>query len=113
LMDPIGLGLESYDGIGRFRTQENGVPIEASGQLIDGSSFNGVEELSAHLIEDRRFARCFVERVYTFALGRGPQEADDCHLKALRDRFIENQLQIKDLLLDMIASPAFATQKQE
>jgi hypothetical protein len=113
LMDPIGLGLESYDGIGIFRTEENGVPIEAFGQLIDGSTFHGVEELSAHLVEDRRFARCFVEKVYTFALGRGPQDEDDCHLKTLRDAFSQNQMQIKDLLLDVVASSAFVTQKQE
>ncbi len=72
LMDPIGLGMENYDGIGKYRTTEDKLPIDASGQLADGTSFSGALELAAILARDPRFARCFAQKLTTFALGRRP-----------------------------------------
>ena len=48
LMDPIGFGLENYDGIGNWRTTDNGLPVDASGELDKGKSFSGSLELEAH-----------------------------------------------------------------
>ncbi len=70
-MDPIGFGLENYDPIGRWRTEEVERPIDAIGILPDGSQFNGPAELSQLLASSNRLAMCFADRLATYALGRG------------------------------------------
>ena len=60
LIDPIGFGFEHYDHLGRWRDEEVGQPIDASGDL-DGEAFVGAPELSALLVDEPRFRSCFVE----------------------------------------------------
>lgn len=67
-MDPIGVAFEHYDQLGRYRTEENGYPVDASGEL-DGVPVGGIEELAAALIEDRRFRSCFVQSLRRYATG--------------------------------------------
>jgi hypothetical protein len=77
LMDPVGFALESFDAVGRWREFENGVAIDVSGGLPDGSVFTGVENLENGLLErPELFVRTLTEKLFTFALGRGV-EADD------------------------------------
>ena len=71
-MDPIGFGLEHYDGIGRWRTDDGATPIDASGTLPDGSTFDGALQLAALLAKDPRLPGCLTQKLYTFALGRSP-----------------------------------------
>jgi len=68
-LDPMGLGLEQFDGIGRLRDTENGQPIDSSGGLVDGPSFAGGAELAALVAADARFPACLTERLLTYALG--------------------------------------------
>jgi Protein of unknown function (DUF1592)/Protein of unknown function (DUF1588)/Protein of unknown function (DUF1595)/Protein of unknown function (DUF1587)/Protein of unknown function (DUF1585) len=77
IIDPIGLGLETYDGIGLYRSIENGLPVDSTGQLPDGRPFSGPLELAALLSEDARFERCLLDRFMTFALGRAFTAPDD------------------------------------
>jgi len=73
VMDPIGLGLESYDAIGVFRTADAYGAIDATGTLpaAEGpASFDGVRELSALLAKDARTLPCVVKKLMTFSLGR-------------------------------------------
>ena len=60
MIDPIGFGFENYDHLGRFRTEEVGQPVDASGD-VDGRSFDGVADLAELLVEEDRFRACFVE----------------------------------------------------
>lgn len=78
-LDPIGFGLENYDAIGRFRRQQANQPIDASGQLPDGATFAGVEELKVLLVRSRQaaFVRNITERLLSFALGRQLQYYDE------------------------------------
>jgi hypothetical protein len=78
-MDPIGLGLENFDGIGSWRnTDTDRAPIDASGQLPDGSSFSGPAELKTILLAQKdRFARTMAAKLLTFALGRGLERSDN------------------------------------
>jgi hypothetical protein len=76
-MDPIGLALENYDAVGVWRTQEAGQPIDASGELADGSRINGVVELRDSLLKrPELIVGTITEKLLTYALGRGV-EADD------------------------------------
>ncbi len=71
-IDPIGLGLENFDGIGRFRTMEAGQTLDISGKLPDGTAFAGTAELAAILKQPSRgFDACMTRNMLTFMVGRG------------------------------------------
>jgi hypothetical protein len=72
-MDPLGLALESFTGLGQYRAEEDGKPIVTEGQLITGEKFNNVVELAQVLATSRSddFQRCLTEKLLIYALGRG------------------------------------------
>ena len=79
VMDEIGFGLENFDPIGRWREESDGRPIDASATLPTGESFNGPAELVQILAARKSdFARCFAEKLLTYALGRGLEFYDRC-----------------------------------
>ena len=70
-MDPLGIGFENFDALGAWRTREGKHAVDASGELPDGSKFNGPAELRKVLLQKKdQFARCFTEKLMTYALGR-------------------------------------------
>ena len=70
-LDPLGLGLENFDGIGAFRTvDELGLPIDSSGVLPSGEAFSGAGELAALISQDARFASCVTQQLVTYGVGR-------------------------------------------
>lgn len=71
VMDPIGFGLENYDGTGAWRTMDNGTAVDSLGELPDGRSFSGALELAEVLANDPKFIECNAEKMLTYALGRG------------------------------------------
>ena len=81
-MDPIGFGLENFDGTGAFRVKDEGFAIDPSGQLVSGESFKGATELASILAKKKRdeFVRCLSEKLLTYALGRGMEFYDKCAL---------------------------------
>ncbi|MGI8602076.1 MAG: DUF1592 domain-containing protein [Verrucomicrobiales bacterium] len=77
MMDPIGFSLENFDAVGRWRTLEEGKPVDASGGLPDGSEFAGVAGLEAGLLKRPEvFVGTLTEKLLTFALGRGVEHYD-------------------------------------
>jgi hypothetical protein len=72
MMDPIGFGLENYDGTGKWRERDGEFLIDASGTLPDGEHFEGGVQLAVLLADDPRFPRCMATKMYTYALGRAP-----------------------------------------
>ncbi len=78
-IDPLGFALENYDAIGRWRETEVGKPIDASGELPDGRTFNGPIELKDILLENKdELTRVLARQLLIYALGRGPMLGDDC-----------------------------------
>ena len=76
-MDPIGLALENFDGIGRWRTTDGGARIDASSTLWDGTEVTGPPGLrQAILSRPDQFARTATEMLLTYALGRGLEPFD-------------------------------------
>jgi uncharacterized protein DUF1592/uncharacterized protein DUF1588/uncharacterized protein DUF1587/uncharacterized protein DUF1585/uncharacterized protein DUF1595 len=77
VMDPIGLGLENFDAVGKWRTREPGGEIDAHGQLANGTPISGAAELREALTADpEQFARVFTSKLLTYALGRGLEAYD-------------------------------------
>ncbi|MBM6698710.1 DUF1585 domain-containing protein, partial [Streptococcus alactolyticus] len=76
-MDPLGFALENFDAIGAWRTREADADIDSSGKLPDGSSFAGPSGLRKMLLDHREeFVTTIVERLLTYALGRGVEYYD-------------------------------------
>ena len=77
IMDPLGFSLENFDAIGRWRTEADGVPVDTTGSLPDGTQFNGPVGLRDVLMSRREsFAMNVTEKLLTFALGRGLEYYD-------------------------------------
>lgn len=109
VMDELGFGMEQFDAIGRYRTRDGKLPINASGELPGGRSFDGIAELSDTLgkTEQESFARTFVQRLLTFALGRGLNPSDRCAVDEILTDTSSNQHRIIDLMMAVIESQPF------
>jgi hypothetical protein len=112
LMDKLGYGFESYDGIGRYRTTENGVNVDDSGEVLgtdaDGP-FKGAAELARKLAGSRQVHHCVTEQWFRYAFARLNGAADSCVVNALVERFAAADFRISDLLLAIVESDAFRT----
>ncbi len=87
LMDPVGFALANYDAIGRWRTVDTGRPIDASGELWDGSAFDGVAELEAVLLaRPELFLTTLTEKLLVFATGRGVTANDGPAVRSILRR---------------------------
>jgi mono/diheme cytochrome c family protein len=77
-LDPLGLALENFNALGRWRDKERDQPIDAAGELVTGEPFTGIRELKRILVNDhhRDFYRCLTEKMLTYALGRGLDHND-------------------------------------
>ncbi|GIW88685.1 MAG: filamin [Isosphaeraceae bacterium] len=114
-MDPLGLAFENFNAVGRWREAERGQPIDPSGSLITGESFASFRELKRVLANDRRrdFYRCVVEKLLTYALGRGLDENDVGTVDDLVAR-LESEGGRADLLIrGVIHSAPFQRRRRE
>ncbi len=112
-LDPIGLGLENYDAIGAYRTQDAGQPIDASGAFPDGRSFDGAAEMAALVKADPSTPHCVAERLLTYALGRGLDAGDATHLDAITAAFQANGRSLEDLITAIVQSEPFRMRRGE
>ena len=111
-MDPIGFGLENYDGIGAWRTVDGKFAIDASGALPDGRSFEGPAGLKTILSADRSaFAECLTEKLLTYALGRGLERYDKRTVRSIADRLAASDYRFSALVLEIVNSLPFQMRK--
>lgn len=83
-LDPLGMALEHYDAIGRYRdAYENGDPIDPSGEMPDGTAFDGLQSLAHYLAGDERFVECSTEKLLTYGVGRHMEKSDKAHIQSL------------------------------
>jgi hypothetical protein len=106
VMDPIGFGMETFDGAGKFRTLENGKPIDATG-ILDGMPFDGLAQLGAVLRKDAVSGPCLVSRMYAYAQGRAPNNHDATAIDGLSTRFAAGGNRVDQLILDLVSTDAF------
>ena len=107
-MDPLGFGLENYDAIGAWRSQDGKFPIDASGTLPGGQSFNGPRELKGLLKAKRgEFVRCLAEKLLTYSLGRGLEIYDQCTVNDLVAACEQWDYKFSSLVMAVVQTDAF------
>jgi hypothetical protein len=115
-LDPIGLGLERYDIMGRYRTHDDGheeCVLDGNGELPGHGTFNGPAELGERLVASGELEGCFVEHVLRYALGRPLSAGEAGVVGALTDGFRSSGFDAKALLVDYAASDRFALRREE
>jgi hypothetical protein len=114
-MDPLGFGLENFDGIGGWRTEDDGgVPVDASGVLPGGQSFVGPGELKAVLkTRIRAFRRALAGRLLTYAIGRGAETADRQSIDDICEDTARNGNTLSALVLAVVRSEPFLSRRGE
>lgn len=107
LMDPIGFGLENYDGIGSFRTMENGVEINTVSEVTPYGEFDGALELGQRLRDAPGVSLCMVRKLFRHATGHVETVGEMPTLRDLDDGFVADGLRMQQLLVDLVASQTF------
>ena len=108
-MDPIGLGLENFDALGRFRETEAGKPIDTAGELVTGEEFADVATLKAILAEKRRpdFYRTLSGKLLTYAIGRGVEYYDSTTIDQLTAHMEKTDGKLNELIHAITTSAPF------
>jgi Protein of unknown function (DUF1588)/Protein of unknown function (DUF1592)/Protein of unknown function (DUF1585) len=107
-MDPLGFGLENYDAVGAWRQQDGKFPIDSSGVLPDGRTFQGVDGLKTILAENRDvFAECLAEKMLTYALGRGLSRDDKPAVRQIVSRMAGGEYRFSSLVEGIVNSLSF------
>ena len=110
MLNPLGFAFEHFDGMGRYRTTERGIALDASAQVgdlgdLDGSYTNH-EDFLASLANSELVRSCLTSKWFIYAHGRIPEDDDACSISGARTRF-ESTGNVRDLILDMTETPAF------
>ncbi len=114
-MDPIGFGLEKFDGIGAFRERESGSEIDSSGELVSGETFKGPTELRQILLTKKRgdVLRCASEKMLTYALGRGLEYYDRTAIEKMTRNLDAGGAKFSTLVGEVVKSVPFQMRRGE
>jgi hypothetical protein len=112
LMDPIGLGFEGYDAVGRVRSEENGLAIDDTGEIVDtadsNGSFEGLIELAERLGESEEVMQCVARHWFGYAVGRGTNFPEDaCSIETVGREFAATGGNLREILDAVVASDGF------
>ncbi len=106
LMDPLGFGLENLDALGRWRSDDNGLPVNSSGNL-DGVPFSDARGLGAALAEDPRYSQCLARQLQRHALGGLEGERQEADVEALADALVGGGHRLSALVAALVDSDGF------
>lgn len=110
-IDPLGFGLENFDVVGVWRDRDAGLPIDAKGELPDGTRFDGPEEMKRVLLEKRDvFIRNLTSKMLGYALGRGLTREDSCTVDLIVERLRKNEYRAYTLVEEIVLSVPFRYQ---
>jgi mono/diheme cytochrome c family protein len=115
LMDPLGLALENFDAVGRWRTRnETGTPIDATGVLFDGSPVDGPASLRAALLKHpESIVRTVTEKLLTYALGRGVQYYDQPVIRKITKAAGDSNASLTSLITGIVSSVPFQMRRSQ
>jgi len=106
LMDPIGLGFENFDAIGRWRATEAGATIDPSG-VLDGTGFTDAWEMSSVVSRHAQFGPCLAQNLYQYATGLPVGDGETALVDWLGDALVADDYRVKALVLRIVESPGF------
>jgi hypothetical protein len=108
MMDPVGFSLENFDAVGRWRTLEEGKPIDITGGLPDGSTFEGVSGLEQGLLNrPELFVGTLTEKLLTYALGRGVEQYDGPAVRKIVHDAKSREFRFSSVILGVVNSTPF------
>ncbi|MEZ6039508.1 MAG: DUF1592 domain-containing protein [Planctomycetaceae bacterium] len=108
MMDPLGFALENFDAVGRWQSSDEDIPIDATGQLPDGRTINGVEALEEGLLSrPEAFVRTITEKLMVYALGRGLQTSDSPFVRDIVRNAAVNDFRFSSVIIGIVESPPF------
>ncbi len=109
VMDPVGFALENFDAVGRWRDSEDGIPIDASGGLPNGSECDGVIGLEQGILEKMPdvFVATLADRLLTFALGRNVEPTDGAAIRQIVRQTLADDYRFSSLVLAIVRSQPF------
>ena len=107
VMDPIGFGMENYDGVGAWRDIDNGLTVDSSGILPPDVAFNGPRELADIVASSPKLPYCATEKTLTYALGRGVEDWDRPQIDAIIRDTTEKDFRFRDIITAIVLSDAF------
>jgi hypothetical protein len=108
-LNPLGFGLEHFDGSGAWRPTDNGVAIDATGKLPDGSSFDGNLDEAQVIKRNPALDRCVAQMLLTYALGRQLEVSDQPFLKAIVAATTPKGDRLEDLIQRIAIDPTFTS----
>jgi hypothetical protein len=112
IMDPLGFSLENFDATGAWRTVEKAGPIDASGQLADGTKVNGPVELRKALMRHpEQFVGTFTQKLMTYALGRGLEYYDMPVVREITRNAASDDYRFSSIVLGIVQSVPFEMKK--
>jgi hypothetical protein len=111
VMDPIGLGLENFDGLGAFRATDKGLAIDATGEL-DGVQFAGPRDLARALKNHPDVPTCLARNLYRYAMAHIENSGEEAAIMLLAQAFRDNGYRFRSLVEAVVHSPAFVTAAQ-
>jgi uncharacterized protein DUF1588/uncharacterized protein DUF1585 len=114
IMDPIGLALENFDGVGAWRIMDSGTAIDASAQLVDGTMVNGPSDLRKALLgRPESFVGAMTEKLLMYGVGRETKYFDMPVVRAVRRDAARNRYRFSDLVLGIVKSAPFQMRVKE
>jgi hypothetical protein len=105
--DPIGFALEHFDSIGQYRETENGVPIDSSGALDDGTAFDDAAGLGKALHDSPRVTECLLRNFYRNVNGRDDDVYDQSQIDGMVASLGSRGYVLRDMVADFVVSEAF------
>jgi len=112
-IDPLGYGLENYDAVGRWRSEQGGKSLDATGNLPGGESFDGADALKRIILARKGdFERNMAERLLAYALGREIQGDDECALRKIQSDLDREGHRFSTLILGVVRSVPFQYRRQ-
>jgi hypothetical protein len=105
--DPLGMALEHFDSIGRFRATEDGLTIDATGELDDGTAFDGAAQLGAALSDSTPVTECLLRNFYRSVNGRDDDQYDKSQIDGTVATLTSRNYVFRDMVADFVVSDAF------
>jgi hypothetical protein len=113
-MDVLGFGLENYDAVGKWRSMDGKFAVDSSGTLPNGKTFNSPAEMRVVLKNDiGEFTRCLIEKLLTYALGRGLERYDRKTLEDIQRKVAGSQYRFQPVVYEIVRSLPFLNRRGE